>query len=246
VNRYQNDDESRENPNPLDFSRILSLLRKERRLSQKQVAVDLGISQALLSHYEKGIRECSLTFLLKVADYYGVSCDYLLGRVPDPEGKIINVEDIPDNIGLDNFPDNGVIAYNRKIINNSINLLISLSQRSKSITLIKCVCSYLMLSTYKLFRIVYNANPQNDQKLFRIHKVLANDSANSIIAISEAHIKAASSGIPIGDNDYVKDFETLYATTTTLSRDYPDYAASLLNLIKISEESIKDKTVKNS
>ena len=40
-----------------DFPRILSLLRKERGLTQKQVAADLGIAQALLSHYEKGKRE---------------------------------------------------------------------------------------------------------------------------------------------------------------------------------------------
>ena len=63
-----------------DFSRIITLLRKEKGISQKQVASDLGISQALLSHYEKGIRECGLDFVVKVADYYGVSCDYLLGK----------------------------------------------------------------------------------------------------------------------------------------------------------------------
>lgn len=55
-------------------------LRKVRGLSQKQVAADLGISQALLSHYERGIRECGLDFAVKLADYYAVTCDYLLGR----------------------------------------------------------------------------------------------------------------------------------------------------------------------
>ena len=39
----------------------------------------MGISQALLSHYEKGIRECGLDFVVKCADYYGVTTDYLLG-----------------------------------------------------------------------------------------------------------------------------------------------------------------------
>lgn len=63
-----------------EFNRILALLRKERGITQKQAAADLGISQAQLSHYEKGIRECSLAFVVQVADYYGVSCDYLLGR----------------------------------------------------------------------------------------------------------------------------------------------------------------------
>ena len=72
-----------------DFPRILSLLRKERGLSQKQVAQDLGIAQALLSHYEKGKRECGLSFLIKAADYYNVSTDYLLGRSPVSNGGII-------------------------------------------------------------------------------------------------------------------------------------------------------------
>ena len=74
-----------------DFPRILTLLRKEKGISQKTAAGDLGISQALLSHYEKGIRECGLDFLVRTADYYGVSCDYLLGRSPDRSGTTLTV-----------------------------------------------------------------------------------------------------------------------------------------------------------
>lgn len=66
-----------------EFSRVITLLRKEKNISQKQAAAELGISQALLSHYENGIRECGLGFLVKCADFYGVSCDYLLGRSAD-------------------------------------------------------------------------------------------------------------------------------------------------------------------
>lgn len=62
------------------FPIILCELRKEKGLSQKETAAKLGISQALLSHYEKGIRECGQEFLIKAADFYDVSCDYLLGR----------------------------------------------------------------------------------------------------------------------------------------------------------------------
>lgn len=61
------------------FAEILSRLRKERGCSQKKAAGDLGISQALLSHYEKGIRECGLDFVIKCSEYYGVTTDYLLG-----------------------------------------------------------------------------------------------------------------------------------------------------------------------
>ena len=63
-----------------DFSRTLSMLRKEQGISQRKVAAALGISQALLSHYENGIREPGLGFVIKVCDYYHVSADYLLGR----------------------------------------------------------------------------------------------------------------------------------------------------------------------
>ncbi len=61
------------------FAKVLSQLRKERGISQKRAATDLGISQALLSHYEKGIRECGLDFVIKCGKYYGVTTDYLLG-----------------------------------------------------------------------------------------------------------------------------------------------------------------------
>ena len=60
-----------------EFSRTLSLLRKERGVSQRVAAADLGVSQALLSHYENGIREPGLAFVSKVCDYYHVSADYL-------------------------------------------------------------------------------------------------------------------------------------------------------------------------
>ena len=69
-----------------EFSAKLSMLRQEKGVSQKQAAIDLGVSQALLSHYEKGIRECSLAFVKKSAVYYGVSADYLLGLSAQRQG----------------------------------------------------------------------------------------------------------------------------------------------------------------
>ncbi len=80
------------------FSVVLSELRKERGLSQKEAAARLGISQALLSHYEKGIRECGHSFLLKVADFYGVSCDYLLGKSSERN----DIRDVAANLLLFN------------------------------------------------------------------------------------------------------------------------------------------------
>ena len=100
------------------FNRILTLLRKERGITQKEAAANLGISQALLSHYEKGIRECGLDFVVKVADYYDVSCDYLLGRSPDRSGLTLSVDDIPDkDPSADNkFQGSVLPVLNKKLI----------------------------------------------------------------------------------------------------------------------------------
>ncbi len=62
------------------FATRLMELRKDKKISQKQAAKDLGISQALLSHYENGVRECGLNFVVRAANYYNVSCDFLLGN----------------------------------------------------------------------------------------------------------------------------------------------------------------------
>ena len=69
------------------FPRILTLLRKERGLSQKKAAEELGVSQALLSHYEKGIREIPVDFLIRLAKLYNCSTDYLLGISSDRNRK---------------------------------------------------------------------------------------------------------------------------------------------------------------
>ena len=65
---------------PDGFPQVLSRLRKERHLNQRTAAAALHISQALLSHYENGLREPGLGFVDAACSYYGVSADYLLGR----------------------------------------------------------------------------------------------------------------------------------------------------------------------
>ncbi len=68
-----------------DFPRMLSRLRQEKGVSQREAAASLSVSQALLSHYEKGSREPGYAFLIRAADYYSVSADYLLGRIAQRE-----------------------------------------------------------------------------------------------------------------------------------------------------------------
>jgi transcriptional regulator with XRE-family HTH domain len=65
------------------LSETLGKLRREKGLSQRQAATELGISQALLSHYENDAREPKLEFVLKACEYYSVTADYLIGRTDE-------------------------------------------------------------------------------------------------------------------------------------------------------------------
>jgi len=65
------------------FAANLGKLRREKGLSQRQAAAELGVSQALLSHYENDSREPRLDFVLKICDYYAVTTDYILGRTKE-------------------------------------------------------------------------------------------------------------------------------------------------------------------
>ena len=67
------------------FPETLSALRRERNINQRVAAAELGISQALLSHYENGAREPGLGFVCRACEFYGVSADYLLGRSERPD-----------------------------------------------------------------------------------------------------------------------------------------------------------------
>lgn len=224
-----------------DFSRVLTLLRKERNTSQKKVAADLGISQGLLSHYEKGKRECGLDFLVKAADYYSVSCDYLLGRSPEPQGRTISVDDIPEDDAMqkEKIGNGGVmVTFNKKLIINSVNVLFSLLQKCKSTTMVKEISSYLMLAIYQMFRTVYSSNKKNDENFFTVPKSISTGMANAAMNVSQASANAAAEGIQINDNDAEKDPDELYITTATLSTEYPNYYSSMVNLIKNSEAKI--------
>lgn len=58
-------------------------LREDRDLTQKQIAQMLGMSQTGYSKYETGENDIPTSILLKLADFYGTSTDYLLGRTDE-------------------------------------------------------------------------------------------------------------------------------------------------------------------
>ena len=107
-----------------DFSRTLSLLRQEKGVSQRKAAGELGISQALLSHYENGIREPGLAFVTRACDYYHVSADYLLGRTLSRDGSIIEAGDVYDSSGEKGSLRGSIMAtLQKKLVVNTAGVL---------------------------------------------------------------------------------------------------------------------------
>lgn len=64
----------------MNISNLLKTLRTEKELSQAQLAEVLGITQDSISLWEKGKRVPDTQYVVKLADFFGVSTDYLLGR----------------------------------------------------------------------------------------------------------------------------------------------------------------------
>ena len=66
------------------YHRRLRDLREDHDKTQQDIADVLGTSQTMYARYERGANELPLRHLLKLADYYGVSADYLRGRSNTP------------------------------------------------------------------------------------------------------------------------------------------------------------------
>ena len=58
----------------------IKILREARNIDQKVLAIDLGVSQPTISDWENGKKQPSSKSAAKIADYFNVSIDYLLGR----------------------------------------------------------------------------------------------------------------------------------------------------------------------
>lgn len=63
---------------------MLRQLREQKGLTGKQVAESIGIAYPVYQTYESGVRNAGLPVVEKLADFYGVTTDYLLGREPQP------------------------------------------------------------------------------------------------------------------------------------------------------------------
>lgn len=84
--------------NGFDFRIRLKELREKKHISQYKLANELSISQSAVGSWESGTRECNFAMLIKIAKYFGVTIDYLLGASDAPYGEkaTYNIELAPE------------------------------------------------------------------------------------------------------------------------------------------------------
>jgi transcriptional regulator with XRE-family HTH domain len=146
-----------------DFSRVLSLLRQEKGISQRKAAAALGISQALLSHYENGIREPGLNFVTRACNYYHVSADYLLGRSLSRDGTVIEAGELPDaSEAREDLKGSVAAKLQKKLLVNTTSVLFDLLGRTNNREAASWAGAYLGGALYQLFRQLYRAAGGNE------------------------------------------------------------------------------------
>lgn len=78
----------------VNFGQLLKELRQQAGLTQKQLGERLWISKATVSYYEQSLRYPSPEILVKIANVFHVSTDYLLGR--ESKAQTLDVTDLSD------------------------------------------------------------------------------------------------------------------------------------------------------
>ncbi len=218
-----------------EFSRTLSLLRQEKKVSQRAAAQALGISQALLSHYENGIREPGLAFVVKACDYYGVSADFLLGRTLSRDGVVIAAEELYDiSDEKNNSIRGGVLALlSKKLLVNSIGVLFGLLGKTGSREAVQATANYLSTAVYTMYRRLYDANPDNNPDFFSVPP------RHFLAGLHEADMKCCECELADALAAHAKAKGPMpEMTNDALAQDYPVLYQSILQVIHNTGERV--------
>lgn len=215
-----------------DFPRTLALLRQEKDISQRKAASDLGISQALLSHYENGVREPGLAFVKRACDYYRVSADYLLGRTLDRDGALIDSGELYDS-STEKGSLRGSIAatLQKKLLVNSISLLFELLGKTNDREAIGAAGRYLGAALYPLYRALHGAAGEKET-FFALDAASfsAGAAETAMLRSRVAYRRALDAHAAAGGAFPAMDAETLTAS-------YPGLAQSITQVLHTTDES---------
>lgn len=219
-----------------DFPRTLCLLRQEKKISQRKAAGELGVSQALLSHYENGVREPGLSFVVRAADYYGVSADFLLGRTMARDGGAILAEDLTDSSEEKDNVLRGSAAsmLSKKLLVNSTSLLYE--QVGKERGLARAVSEYMSLALYKVYRLLYAMDEASSKKAFAAPQSVFSELCDAEMKKCEVQLRVLAEKRESVSPDMSLEH---------VQQNWPRLAPSLLSLLHGVDEKISPEIEKN-
>lgn len=214
-----------------NFSRVLALLRQEKGISQRKAAAELGISQALLSHYENGIREPGLAFVSRACDFYHVSADYLLGRTLTRDGAVIEAEELLDaSEGKESLRGSIMAKLQKKLIVNSASLLFELLGRVGSREAVSEAGAYLSGAIYQMFRLLYRRAGGNESYFSTGRLEFDMDALSSDMALSRIRYARALENC---------EGECPAVDAQSLSELYPGLSQSVAQVCHTVDERVK-------
>ncbi|MGB4437673.1 MAG: helix-turn-helix transcriptional regulator [Sedimentibacter sp.] len=107
----------------MNTGKIIRDLRIKNKLSSKELSKILNISESAISLYESGKRTPSISLIIKMADYFNVSTDYLLG-VTEKKYQFNTESETDLSVIIDNivcfFENSDYILYDGKIIDKNL------------------------------------------------------------------------------------------------------------------------------
>ena len=216
------------------LSQRLVYLRKERGYTQKQAAAKLNISQALLSHYEKGIRECGLEFLCNCAQLYDVTTDYLLGRSCEKH-RCASPKPSYD-------PNNSSGCAQRQMLVRAAGMLFDLYHQLGNEELLSEFSLYMSIPIYTMTRYLYEAG-NNIPGFFSIPFACFPYATMSRQLISEMNIKNILSNEtwPLSQHSSVEGKALPKIDHTSLSETFPNDYAALLRVLHFVDTNSQKK-----
>lgn len=67
----------------MEIGKIIKELRNEKNFSQAELAKAIGVSQKAIDYWERSVNEPKASYIVRLADLFDISTDYLLGRIDD-------------------------------------------------------------------------------------------------------------------------------------------------------------------
>ena len=190
-----------------------------------------------MSHYENGIREPGLSFVVRACDYYNVSADFILGRTLSREGSMMTHEEVLNAAEPGNILQGSVLAtLQSKLLSGAIGVLFGLLGKLGDKTAINSAASYLGSAVYQLYRHLYRAAGSNEAYFSLDPAACTMGTADADMKLSEVQYSRALRSQAAKKTDFPD------LTPEALNTAYPGRCQSLTQVLSTTDARLSALT----